>query len=176
MSYFVSLEVFSFFFFLESYLLLLFGADCSVFSFCPILCLFLWTRQNSYLSWSCEGRPCVLWRKTLCMLGGFSGKLQLEWARKWGKSVFSFLFQKVFLEWCSINSRAFPMAHLQHRRCRKPGFNPWVGKIPWRRAWQPTPVFCLENSMDRGAWWAMIRGVEQSQTRLQRLSRAQHWF
>ena len=25
-----------------------------------------------------------------------------------------------------------------HRRCR---FNPWVGKIHWRRAWQPTPVF-----------------------------------
>ena len=22
-----------------------------------------------------------------------------------------------------------------------PGFNPWVGKIPWRRKWQPTPVF-----------------------------------
>ena len=21
------------------------------------------------------------------------------------------------------------------------GFNPWVEKIPWRRAWQPTPVF-----------------------------------
>ena len=21
------------------------------------------------------------------------------------------------------------------------GFNPWVGKIPWRKAWQPTPVF-----------------------------------
>ena len=21
-----------------------------------------------------------------------------------------------------------------------PGFHPWVGKIPWRRAWQPTPV------------------------------------
>ena len=24
---------------------------------------------------------------------------------------------------------------------RRPGFNLWVGKIPWRRAWQPTPVF-----------------------------------
>ena len=24
---------------------------------------------------------------------------------------------------------------------RRPRFNPWVGKIPWRRAWQPTPVF-----------------------------------
>ena len=23
----------------------------------------------------------------------------------------------------------------------RPGFDPWVGKIPWRRAWQPTPVF-----------------------------------
>ena len=22
-----------------------------------------------------------------------------------------------------------------------PGFNPWAGKIPWRRGWQPTPVF-----------------------------------
>jgi len=26
---------------------------------------------------------------------------------------------------------------LQHRR---PGFDPWVRKIPWRRAWQLTPV------------------------------------
>ena len=24
---------------------------------------------------------------------------------------------------------------------RRPGFDPWVRKIPWRRAWQPTPVF-----------------------------------
>ena len=23
----------------------------------------------------------------------------------------------------------------------RPGFDPWVGQIPWRRAWQPTPVF-----------------------------------
>ena len=25
-------------------------------------------------------------------------------------------------------------------QCRRPGFDPWVGKIPWRRKWQPTPV------------------------------------
>ena len=25
------------------------------------------------------------------------------------------------------------------------GFNPWVGKVLWRRKWQPTQVFCLEN-------------------------------
>jgi len=26
-------------------------------------------------------------------------------------------------------------------QCRRPEFYPCVGKIPWRRAWQPTPVF-----------------------------------
>ena len=31
-----------------------------------------------------------------------------------------------------------PRAHLQ---CGGPGFSPWVRKIPWRRKWQPTPVF-----------------------------------
>ena len=30
--------------------------------------------------------------------------------------------------------------------CRTPGFDPWVGKIPWRRAWQPTPLFLLGKS------------------------------
>ena len=26
-------------------------------------------------------------------------------------------------------------------QCRRPSFNPWVEKIPWRRKWQLTPVF-----------------------------------
>ena len=26
-------------------------------------------------------------------------------------------------------------------QCRRPGFDPCVGNIPWRRKWQPTPVF-----------------------------------
>ena len=26
-------------------------------------------------------------------------------------------------------------------QCRRPRFDPWVGKISWRRKWQPTPVF-----------------------------------
>ena len=24
---------------------------------------------------------------------------------------------------------------------QEPGFNPWIGNIPWRRKWQSTPVF-----------------------------------
>ena len=30
------------------------------------------------------------------------------------------------------------------KRCR---FRPWVRKIPWRRAWQPTPVFLPRESL-----------------------------
>ena len=26
-------------------------------------------------------------------------------------------------------------------QCRRHQFDPWVGKIPWRKKWQPTPVF-----------------------------------
>ena len=50
------------------------------------------------------------------------------------------------------------------------GYDPWVGKIPWRRAWQPTPVFLLEDSMDRGAWRATVHRVTKSQPQLNRLS------
>ena len=31
----------------------------------------------------------------------------------------------------------------------RPGFDPWVGKIPWRRKWQPTPVFLTGDSHGR---------------------------
>ena len=28
----------------------------------------------------------------------------------------------------------------ERRRCKRRGFYPWMGKTPWRRKWQPTPV------------------------------------
>ena len=34
----------------------------------------------------------------------------------------------------------------------------------------PLQYSCLENPMDRGAWWAAVHGVAQSQTQLKRLS------
>ena len=36
--------------------------------------------------------------------------------------------------------------HTVHLQWRRHEFNPWVGKIPWRREWQPTPVFLPEES------------------------------
>ena len=37
---------------------------------------------------------------------------------------------------------------------------------PLRRLWQPSPGFLPEKSHDRGAWWALVHGVAESQTRL----------
>ena len=51
-----------------------------------------------------------------------------------------------------------------------PGFGPWVGKIPWRRAQQRTLVFLPELVMDRQAWQATIHGIAKSQTRLSNLA------
>ena len=36
-------------------------------------------------------------------------------------------------------------------QCRRPRFDPWVGKIPWRREWQPTPVFLPGESHGQGS-------------------------
>ena len=52
----------------------------------------------------------------------------------------------------------------------KTEFDPWVRKIPWRRAWQPTPVFLPGESPLRGAWRTTVLTVAKSRTQLKRLS------
>ena len=51
-------------------------------------------------------------------------------------------------------------------QCRRPGFNPWVRKIPWRRNGNPLQYSGLKNSVDRGARPATVHGVAKSQTQL----------
>ena len=90
---------------------------------------------NSFTEFSTEGGIFALWRwwqENSCN----NSKSHLEheppslWIRirtpRWDLSPESFLFS------------ATPPICLQ---CRRPGFDPWVRKIPWRREWQPTPVF-----------------------------------
>ena len=58
----------------------------------------------------------------------------------------------------------------QCRRYKRWGFDPWVGKIPTRVGnGNPLQDSCLENSIDRGAWWATVYGVAKSQTWLSRV-------
>ena len=47
-------------------------------------------------------------------------------------------------------------------QCVRPGFDPWVGNIPWRRYSKPLQYSSLENSMDREAWQATVHGVTKS--------------
>ena len=52
----------------------------------------------------------------------------------------------------------------QCRRHKRRGFDPWVRKIPWRRAGNPLQYSCLENPMDRGAWWVTVHSVAKLDT------------
>ena len=61
--------------------------------------------------------------------------------------------------WCSGKESASQCR--RHEICE---FDPWVGTILWNRKWQPTPVYCLENSMDRGALRVTVQEVEKSWT------------
>ena len=53
--------------------------------------------------------------------------------------------------------RAFPVARIC-LQCRRPRFDSWVRKIPWRREWLPAPVFlsgkiCGQRSLEGYVRW-----------------------
>ena len=54
----------------------------------------------------------------------------------------------------------------RHKRHR---FSPWLEKIPWRRAWQPTPVL-----LSGGVWQAAVRRATKRGTWLKPLSTHHH--
>ena len=60
----------------------------------------------------------------------------------------SFIFFSKILVKCLLYTRHLFSVHGMGGericlQCRRPGFDSWVRKIPWRRTWQPTPVFLL---------------------------------
>ena len=44
------------------------------------------------------------------------------------------IFQAIVLQWIAIPA-------CKWKKLKRHRFDPWVRKIPWRRAWQPIPVF-----------------------------------
>ena len=44
------------------------------------------------------------------------------------------------------------------------GLIPRLGRSPGKENGNPLQDSCLENLMDRGAWWATVHGVAKSQT------------
>ena len=48
-------------------------------------------------------------------------------------------------------------------RCKRCRFSLWVGKVSGGGHGSPLQFSCLENPMGRGAWWATVHGVEESE-------------
>ena len=46
---------------------------------------------------------------------------------------------------------------------RDMGSVPGLGRSPGGRHGNPLQYSCLKNPMDRGAWWATVHGIAQSQ-------------
>ena len=77
----------------------------------------------------------------------------------------------VFMSPCSWKTKSLPPNGLSRclrqlricLQCRKPRFDPWVGKIPWRREKLPISVF-LGNPLDRRVWRATVYRVAMNQT------------
>ena len=62
----------------------------------------------------------------------------------------------------------------QCKRLKRPRFDPWVRKSPWKRAWQPTPVFLLGQSHGQRSLAGYVHRVTKSQTWLKWVSMAWH--
>ena len=57
---------------------------------------------------------------------------------------------------------------------RDVGSVPGLGRSPGEGNGDPLQYSCLENPMDRGAWWAMVHRVAKSWTQLKQLSMHAH--
>ena len=66
------------------------------------------------------------------------------------------------------HTRASPVSQTVNNlpAMQDPGFDTWVGKIPWRRAWQATCILAWRIPIERGAWQATVHGVTKSWARL----------
>ena len=65
----------------------------------------------------------------------------------------------------SINLwKGLPRYPCQCRRCKRWGFNLWVGEIPWSRKWQSSPIFLPGKFHRLGSY--IVHGVSKSQTQL----------
>ena len=54
----------------------------------------------------------------------------------------AFCFKQIILLWQTCYGLRWWLSGSESAcRCRSPRLDPWVGKIAWRRKWQPTPVF-----------------------------------
>ena len=93
-------------------------------------------------------------------MGGWDLKHTLMWLNK----------EEVCPGWGFSSASAHRIC-LQCKSRRRCEFDPWIGKIPWKRAWQSRPSILAWRSprLDRGAWHTVVRWIAKSQTGLKQL-------
>ena len=118
--------------------------------------------MHSPYSWRHEGRNTMR-KKTGAPVGFVEASVLEPGLKEWLK-----VLESLFLDSLEWRQGGPPWWHGgkestgQFRRCKRRGFNPWVRKIPWRRKWQPTPVFLPGKS--HGQRKATVRGAAKSWT------------
>ena len=65
--------------------------------------------------------------------------------------------------WASQGTLSGKDSACQSRQCRDEGSVPELGRSPREGNGNPLQYSCLENAMDRGAWWDIFHGVTKSQ-------------
>ena len=70
-----------------------------------------------------------------------------------------------------LPSKGFPGGAVVKNLPAAQGLIAVLGRSPGEGNGCPLQYSCLENPMDRGAWWATVHGLTKSQTRLKPLSR-----
>ena len=128
---------------------------------------FLKTSKELGIQW--EMKPKCSWHGSETTIQVFTdGFRRLRKTSSWSsssrRSWTSWWEVTLWFTWASVSIWGFPGGSAcQCRRYRRRGFDPWVRKILWRKKWQPTPIFFLENPMDRGTWWATVHGITKNQ-------------
>ena len=93
---------------------------------------------------------------------GFGERL-VGFASKLGSTSFCVIWCLVKAAWASQVALVVKNLPVNAGDARDAGLIPKVGKMPWKRTWQPT-LSCQENPTDRGAWRATVRGAAESRT------------
>ena len=88
----------------------------------------------------------------------------------------------ITLLWCSVLPKAISLQFFpgcsegKESICNAgdQGAIPGWGRSPGGRHGNPLQYSCIENSVDRGAWWATVHGVPKSQTWLKQLTQTRY--
>ena len=122
------------------------------------------------LNWCFACEWLTLFPSVPCGSAFYLSLLSYSWFLQWHLPVESIPKQQLS-QWCLFRKRikgfktAFAPWWLKIcLQCRRPGFDPWVWKIPWRRKWQSTPILWPgtshgQRSLVGYSWWGHKSGT-----------------